>query len=127
MDNSAALAGVAVALAVLVVALARLAGALEEAEVALRGLVTAVRGLRRGVRRAVTLAGDVGRDVTAGEEGLDGLARLKAPGRPGSARPASGTLAATDGEPAGPVSLVIRPHPDPAGTGKRGGGAAGGK
>lgn len=110
MAGTIALVAVAVCLGLLVIALARLVAVLDEAEVVLRGLVTGVRSARRSVTGAVSLAGAVGRDMAAGEEALSTLEALKAPGSQG--RP-EGRLTGLDGSPVGPVSPVIRPHPDP--------------
>ena len=122
-SSSAALVAVAITLGCLVVALARLVAALDEADVALRGVVTGVRSIRRGVHQALSLASDVGRDVAAGEDALSLLSELKAPRSFGSPPRLSGRLAADDGAPTGPRSLVIRPHPDPKARKPRGGAA----
>ena len=110
MPGDAVLVAVAVSLGLLVVALARLVAVLDEAEVVLRCLVTGVRAARRAAGGAVALAGDVGRRAGAGEEALGELAALKSPGAPA---PAAGRLTDVHGEPVGPVSLVLRPHPVP--------------
>ena len=119
MPGDAALVAVAVCLGLLVVALARLVAVLDEAEVVLRCLVTAVRAARRAAGGAVALAGDVGRDAVAGEEALGALDALKSAG---ASPPAPGRLTDVHGEPVGPVSLVLRPHPVPGPPFRSGGG-----
>ncbi len=102
-----ALVATAVVLALVTVVLARVVRLLDEAELTLRALAGQVRTLRRVVEGFAPLAGEVVRDSTAGEAGLARLQALKTGERP---RP-SGTVG--DGDGVGPVSLPLRPSPNP--------------
>ncbi len=96
----------AVVLALVAVVLARLVQTLEQAELTLRTLAGDVRALRRAVESVAPIAGEVVRDTSAGEAGLERLEALKR----GDGRRPSGTVG--DGDGVGPVSLPLRPTPN---------------
>lgn len=99
------LALVGVVLTLLVAGLIRLVARLDAAELTLRGLVGGVRAVRLAARGLAGLAGEVGRDVAAGEAAIGQLETLK---RNGAGRPAPAGNVGT-----GPVSLPLRPAPGP--------------